>query len=368
MKQEVINLKFESKKREYPIIIGVDFLKDAYDYIKKYTKATKFLVVTNPNIKKIYGKYFEKTDTSFVIIDDGEINKNIRSYEKIIDKACEIELERTDAIIALGGGVIGDMAGFAAATYLRGIDYIQIPTTLLSMVDSSVGGKTGFNNRFGKNLIGAFYQPKLVLTDVSTLKTLDKHQFLSGMGEVIKYGFIEKNCKCQKDYNLATFILENTNKILDYDENILINIIKICCELKAAVVREDEKESGLRRILNFGHTIGHGIEKAMNYKNITHGQAVLWGMKIMFNYAVSVQEIDKIYQVNAFNLMDKFSDTETIPKININTIKEAMTHDKKNENNKIKYIIPSSRREVKITDTINEKVLNDEIVKFFTIQ
>ncbi|MBQ7450861.1 3-dehydroquinate synthase [bacterium] len=366
MKTEIINLKIEGKTREYPIIIGSNILNEVFNYIEKYTKSKKYLVVTNTTVKKMYGKFFERENVFFVVLDDGEIFKNIRSYEKILDKACEIGLERKDAIIALGGGVVGDMAGFAAATYLRGIDFVQVPTTLLAMVDSSVGGKTGFNNRFGKNLIGAFYQPKLVFTDINTLKTLDKKQLASGFGEVLKYGFIEKNCGLLRDINFASFLLENTDKILANDEEIMIKIIKTCCELKAAVVRADEKESGKRRILNFGHTIGHGIEKALDFKRITHGQAVVLGMKIMFNYSVARKIIDDMYRVNAYKLMDILSPIEDIPKINVSTVKKAMTHDKKNENNKINFIIPVSKREVEITEKIDMNILEEEIVKFFT--
>ena len=366
MKQEMIKVKIEEKLKEYPIIVGDDILKNIWEYISKYTNAKKFLVVTNPTVKSLYGKFMENENVYFAVIEDGEIYKNIRSYEKIINRACEVKLERNDAIIALGGGVVGDMAGFAAATYLRGIDFIQIPTTLLAMVDSSVGGKTGFNNLYGKHLIGAFYQPKLVLSDVSTLRTLDKTQFKSGLGEVLKYGFIEKSCNYNKDLNLASYLLENSDKVLKSDEEIITNIVKICCELKAAVVKADEKESNLRRILNFGHTIGHGIEKALDYKNITHGEAVILGMKIMFNYAVEAQLIDKIYQVNAFNLIDKLAADVKNPKVSIDKIKEAIFHDKKTVNNKIKYVVPVSRREVEVTDGINQNILDEEITKFFT--
>ena len=365
IRNEEIKLKIERKSTEYPIIIGNNVLNNIYEYIAKYTNAKKFLVVTNTTVKKLYGNFLEHENTSFIVLNDGEIYKNIRSYEKILNKACEIGLERKDAIIALGGGVVGDLAGFAAATYLRGIDYIQVPTTLLAMVDSSVGGKTGFNNNYGKNLVGAFYQPKLVCTDITTLKTLNKNQLSSGFGEIIKYGFIEKNCGLSKDINLASHLLENTDKILSYDEEIITRIIKICCELKSSVVKADEKESGKRRILNFGHTIGHGIEKALDYKNITHGQAVVLGMKIMFNYGVKKNYIDDIYRNNAFILMDKLVPVKNLPKINTNTVIKAMYHDKKTENNKINFVIPISRREVEITNNIDINMLNNEIVNFF---
>lgn len=363
---EIIDLKINRKSCEYKIFIGNEILSQIYDYISKYTKANKVLVVTNPTVKNLYGKYFEKENTFFAVIKDGEIYKNIKSYEEILNRACEVGLERKDVIVALGGGVIGDLAGFCAATYLRGIDFIQVPTTLLAMVDSSVGGKTGFNNSFGKNLIGAFYQPKFVFADISTLKTLDKTQLSSGFGEILKYGFIEKNCGYSKDLNFASFLDENVDSILNFDEKVLIKMIKTCCDLKAAVVVADEKEGGRRRILNFGHTIGHGIEKALDYKGITHGQAVVLGMKIMFNYALSAKLIDNIYQVNAFNLMDKLAPIINLPKIDISKVKEGMIYDKKSENGKIQFVIPSSRREVQITDNVDVNLLSDEIVKFFT--
>ncbi len=366
MQTETINLKIERKPAQYPIIIGNGILENAFEYIKEYTKAAKFFVVTNTTVKKLYGKFFERENTDFVVLDDGETFKNIKSYEKILDKACEIGLERKDGIIALGGGVVGDLAGFAAATYLRGIDYLQVPTTLLAMVDSSVGGKTGFNNKFGKNLIGAFYQPKLVLSDFNSLKTLPKEQLSSGFGEVLKYGFIEKNCGLSKDINFASFLLENADKILTYDEEIMTKIIKTCCEFKASVVKADEKESGKRRILNFGHTVGHAIEKALDYRHITHGQAIVLGMKIIFNYAVTRNLIDDIYRKNAFILMDKLAPIEIPSRINTDTIIKAMRHDKKSENDKINFVIPVSRREVEISDKIDINILNNEIVKFFT--
>ena len=260
-----INLKIDEKPINYSIIIGNDILNQEYEYIQKCTKAKKFLVVTNTTVKKLYGKYFERENAKFVVLDDGEIFKNIKSYEKIIEEACRFKLQRNDAIIALGGGVVGDLAGFAAATYLRGIDLIQVPTTLLAMVDSSVGGKTGFNNIFGKNLIGAFYQPKLVLSDVSTLKTLDKTQLASGFGEVLKYGFIEKNCGYSKDFNLASYLLDNPQISKNLDDEKMIEVIKTCCNLKAAVVKADEKVNILYMIFS----INTEVCKSGYYQYIT---------------------------------------------------------------------------------------------------
>lgn len=366
MNNEIVNVEIADKKSEYPIIIGNGIINNLYDYIFQYTKAKKFLVVTNPTVNSLYGKYLKNENSYFVVIEDGEIYKNIKSYEEIINKACEIKLERSDAIIALGGGVIGDLAGFAASTYLRGIDFIQVPTTLLAMVDSSVGGKTGFNNSYGKNLIGAFYQPKLVFTDISTLKTLDKIQLASGLGEVVKYGFIEKNCNYSKNFDFINYLIENVEKILNLDEDVIINVVKTCCLLKASVVKADEKENDLRRILNFGHTIGHGVEKALDYKMLSHGQAVIIGMKIIFRYAVKAQLIDNEYLIVAEKLMDKFALLDNLPKVDLNKVFDAISHDKKSYNNKIKYIIPTGKNEVKITDKIDNNLLEKEIETFLT--
>ena len=197
-------------------------------------------------------------------------NKDISSLEIIWDKAVEYKLERKDTILALGGGVIGDIAGFAASAYLRGIDFIQVPTTLLAQVDSSVGGKVAINRKSGKNLIGAFYQPKFVLTDIKTLKTLSIEDLKTGLAEVIKYAFIEKTCGLEEPaMNLIEYLIEKKDEIFSLNSEIVCELVEYCCKLKAVVVNQDEKESGLRTILNFGHTIGHAIEKCTNFEIFT---------------------------------------------------------------------------------------------------
>ena len=252
---EIVKVNLVQKiDNSYPIIIREGILDSAYDYIKKYTNARRFLIVTNEKVYPIYGEKLQAENSDFIILPDGEVFKNMEILNKILDKAIEIKLERKDAIIALGGGVIGDISGFAASIYQRGIDFIQIPTTLLAQVDSSVGGKTAVNHKSGKNLIGAFYQPKLVLADTNTLDTLDNRQFKTGLSEVIKYSFIEKSCNASNDYQFFDFLKSRRTEILNKDKEVLKQVIKICCELKASVVNADEKEKGLRAILNFGHT------------------------------------------------------------------------------------------------------------------
>jgi 3-dehydroquinate synthase len=206
-----------------------------------------------------------------VEIPDGEEHKNLASLVSIYDRLLEDGVDRGSGIIALGGGVVGDVAGFAAATILRGVPYIQVPTTLLAQVDSSVGGKTGINHPQGKNLIGAFYQPRFVLCDIDTLDTLPKREFLAGLAEVIKYGII-------LDAALFSFVEQRLDDILAHDRDLLSHLVKRSCELKSTVVSHDERESDYRAILNFGHTLGHAVENLTAYNTYLHGEAVAVGM------------------------------------------------------------------------------------------
>ena len=272
MKNLCINLKKEIDL-SYPIIIQRGILKN----IENLLDNRRYFLITNDKIAKIYGEIVNKFDKdNRIIIKDGEKYKNLKTVEFILSKLLDKKIERKDCIIAFGGGVIGDMAGFCASCVLRGVDFIQIPTTLLSQVDSSVGGKTGFNDTHGKNLIGAFYQPKKVFIDPDVLDTLDEINFKSGMGEVIKYAFIEKSCGAKEFFNLFS-LFEKTRP--DEIKEKIEDIIFACVNLKAAVVEQDEKEKGLRAILNLGHTYAHAIEKISNYK-IPHGQAVCIGIKM----------------------------------------------------------------------------------------
>ena len=234
-------------------------------------------IVTNPTVAGLYGAAVTESLQSVgfsvvqIVIPDGEEYKNSTTLNRLYDDLLEAGVDRSSFVVALGGGVVGDVAGYAAATWLRGIPFVQVPTTLLAQVDSSVGGKTGIDHPKGKNLIGAFYQPRLVLIDVSTLKTLDQRQFRAGLAEVIKYG---------ASVNLPFFeyIEENIAAILAMEPDILIEIIRRSCELKAHVVELDEKEAGLRAILNYGHTLGHAFEALSGFSGLVHGEAVALGM------------------------------------------------------------------------------------------
>ncbi len=280
-----VDLNLTVKDNSYDILINSGILSADYN---KETAAVlssaglnlkgKILVVTSKTVDGLYGnavssflKNYGADDFDAMVLPDGESTKSLKYLSDIHDRLVENRLERSDFIIALGGGVIGDIAGFAAATYLRGINFIQVPTTLLADVDSSVGGKTGIDHPEGKNLIGAFYQPKAVLIDVSLLKTLDKRELTNGFAEVIKYGAV-------LDAGFFAYLEGGYEKVLSYDEGALTYIIERSCGIKAEVVKEDEKEAGLRSVLNFGHSLGHAIETLYNYETIKHGEAISIGM------------------------------------------------------------------------------------------
>lgn len=362
-KIEMVKVEIPAQKGySYPIVIGENLLENAGSYIKNYTKAKKLLVVTNTTVNNLYGEKLkaslqgENFEFECVILEDGEKFKNINSLETIWQKAIEFKFERKDTIVALGGGVIGDVAGFAASTYLRGIDFIQIPTTLLAQVDSSVGGKVAINHQLGKNLIGSFYQPKLVLTDVLTLKTLSDDELKVGLAEVLKYGFIEKTCGRQGYYlDLINYLKENKG-------NVSQELINYCCKLKAAVVNADEKESGLRAILNFGHTIGHAVEKCSNYEGINHGQAVAIGMKGALYISKKKNLIDENYYKNCIKLLELYGmDYNISESIKPEALYDAMLSDKKVQSGKIRFVLATNTAEVEIFNDIDRETVLEAV-------
>ena len=335
-----------SAEKQYPIFINFDLIENLEKSIFNYTKANKILLVVSEKVNKIYGEKLSFKNSIKYVLKDGERQKNLKNYQRILNFALKNKLERKDAIVAIGGGVVGDISGFVAATYLRGIDFIQIPTTLLACVDSSVGGKVGINTDFGKNMVGAFYQPKAVFCNLNFLKTLDERQFKTGLSEVIKYAFIEKSCQTDYEYNFFEFLEKNSDKILSRDEEVLAKIIKISLELKASVVAKDEKEQGLRKILNFGHTLGHAIEKVTNYKKYTHGEAVAIGMNFAIALACKKGLISEEYKNQSFELIKKYNLIGKTPKFNQKKLVDAMYSDKKVEDGKIKFILPTQKASV----------------------
>jgi len=270
---EKVTMQVELGDRRYPIYMGAGYL-DRADLLVRHIKSKQVIVVTNETIAPLYLQQLTAQLQAYqlesVILPDGEQYKTLETLEIILNALLVKQFSRNATLIALGGGVIGDLSGFAAACYQRGIPFIQIPTTLLAQVDSSVGGKTGVNHALGKNMIGAFYQPQCVLIDVKVLDTLDDRQLSAGVAEVIKYGLI-------RDVNFFSWIEQNIEKILARDQAALTYIIEQSCRNKAEIVASDERESGIRAILNLGHTFGHAIETGSGYGVYLHGEAVAIG-------------------------------------------------------------------------------------------
>ncbi len=335
-----IKVKINSKEKNYSIIIENESVADLRKKLAEQIEGKNFLVVISAKVEKLYGKILNFPKNNKFVLKDGEKEKNFKNYQKILNRALKMKLTRKDCIIAVGGGVVGDLAGFAASTYMRGIEFIQVPTTLLACTDSSVGGKTAINTDFGKNLVGAFYQPKKVFINPKFLKTLDERQFKSGLGEVVKYAFIEKSCQCDEELNLTNFLNEKSSQILDRDEKTLSELIEICIKLKKSVVEKDEKESNLRRILNFGHTYGHAVEKITGYGKYTHGECVVEGIKFAFKLALQKNITEKNYGYFADDLIKKFNFRQ-IPKFNMKKIVEIMKTDKKSDFDRLIFVLPT---------------------------
>lgn len=334
-----------------------DSFSSLSDELKKINAPKKLLIVTDTNMEKLYadevnGHLNNAGYKSHVYaFPAGEENKTMDTILGICGACIENGLDRKSMIVALGGGVVGDMAGFAAAIYMRGIKFIQIPTTLLSQSDSSVGGKTGIDFMDSKNIIGAFHQPKLVYINVNTLKTLPEIQFVSGMGEVIKHGII-------RDAGFYDFIKNNPEKIKSLDSDTLIKMAKRNCGIKAEVVEEDEKESGLRAILNFGHTIGHAVESAMNF-TMTHGECVGLGMAAVCRIAERRGMIDAQISQDIECVMTSygFKIKENIP--DAKTVYAFMQKDKKKADGKLNFVLPVAIGEVvRVSDVTEEEIFD----------
>jgi 3-dehydroquinate synthase len=269
-----LQLTVDLGERSYPILIGSGLLGTP-GLLSPYIQGSQVLIVTNETIAPLYLSRLEESLSGYqvntVVLPDGEKYKNLEILNRIFDCLLENRHNRTTTLIALGGGVVGDMTGFAAACYQRGVNFIQIPTTLLAQVDSSVGGKTAVNHPKGKNMIGAFYQPRCVIADTDTLKTLPEREFHAGLAEVVKYGLIA-------DVDFLKWLEVNINDLMARKPEVLADAVRRSCENKAKIVSLDEREGGIRAILNLGHTFGHAIETAQSYKNWLHGEAVAAGM------------------------------------------------------------------------------------------
>ena len=343
--------------KDYEIQLSDDDFEKLIGDVLNFTKNQKRLFVVSKKVFKLYCEKLHLSDFDVLVLNDGEKEKNFRNYVKILNTAEELGLTRNDVIIAIGGGVIGDIVGFASSTYMRGIDYIQIPTTLLSMVDSSVGGKTAIDMNGVKNIVGTFYQPKQVFININFLKTLDKRQFMSGVGEILKYAFIEDDCGYKHPLFFFEYLTLCCEKFLEQEPMTLMRVIEYSLRSKIAVVNQDEKESGLRKILNLGHTFGHALEALGKYKKFTHGEAVIQGIMFIFNYAYSHGFITYSYYRLSMDLIAKYGFKTIKYNYKPDDFLEYMKKDKKALSDRITFIIPSDKKKVQEIKLAYENVL-----------
>ncbi len=349
----VIPIKIESSRGvEYKILI---------EDLPKLKFNRKVAIITNPTISKLHLKRLmgsiEANELHIVTIPDGEEYKSLHTVENILNELFRKKLDRKSLIIAFGGGVIGDISGFTASIYQRGIDFIQIPTTLLAQVDSSVGGKTGVNNSFGKNLIGSFYQPKAVYIDTNFLKTLPSREFNAGVAEVIKMSVM---------FDRDFFNFLETSR-LDIEDNLKKAIAK-SVKIKADVVNQDEKEAGVRAVLNYGHTFAHVIERESNYSRYLHGEAVSIGIVMANRLALRLKLISESEADRVEALLKSYSLPTDYRIESIDSFYDSFYLDKKSSNNRVKFILPDGIGSFKILDNIDEILVKDTLREYIGVE
>ena len=349
-------LNLDLGTRSYPIYIDSGLLSKT-ELLSSHIRAKRVCIVSNDLVAPLYIDALKAKLTDFtvdeVILPDGEAEKSLANFEVIMSHLLTNEHGRDTTLIALGGGVIGDITGFAAACYQRGIDFIQIPTSLLSQVDSSVGGKTAINHPLGKNMVGAFYQPKAVFIDIDSLKTLPVREFNAGMAEVIKYGILG-------DKEFFEWLEANIAAIKSADKQVLAQMIEKCCQCKADIVASDERESAVRALLNLGHTFGHAIEAEQGYGVWLHGEAVATGMVLAAKLAVAMN----LLEVSELRRMEKLITAFDLPVIAPQDMgfAEFMRHmrrDKKNIAGKLRFIIPTAIGQSEIRDDVTQDTLQE---------
>jgi 3-dehydroquinate synthase len=360
----MINLKVELGDRSYPIFIGEEILPELGEMCGLYNLGQKVVVITDKRVERLYGDQMfsalqkEVAALEVASIPAGERSKSVKTAERIITRMLEIGCDRQSTVVGFGGGVVGDLAGFVASIFKRGVHLVQVPTTLLAQVDASIGGKTAVNHPLGKNLIGTFYQPNLVWMDLALLRSLPKREMVCGLGEVVKYAVI-------RDPQLFDLLEQELDKILSRDTSLLQEIVRRCCEIKANIVSEDERENGGRIILNFGHTVGHALEAALGYKRLAHGEAVLLGMLVESKIALDLKLIGPPSFTRIAKLIRRFD----LPRISGLTRNQDligyMKQDKKAIDDRLRFVLPKSVGEVTIADAVDAKTIKSAL-KYLT--
>ena len=358
-KSKILNVELADKS--YPIYIGSDLLSSK-SLLSDHIQGKQVMVVTNTTIAPLYLEKLKDALSDFnvesVVLPDGEKFKTLETLNKVFDALLKAKFDRSSTLVALGGGVVGDIAGFAAASYQRGVNFIQVPTSLLSQVDSSVGGKTGVNHELGKNMIGAFYQPKAVIIDVDTLDTLSDQEYSAGMAEVIKYGLLG-------NADFFSMLETNIESIMARNKDLIIEIIFNSCKDKASIVALDEFERGKRALLNLGHTFGHGIENAFGYGNYLHGEAVSIGMVMATKLSMDEGYLSNEDAIRVESILSKADLPISIKKsIGSETLIEAMSLDKKSIDGKIRLVLLKALGDSYLTDSYSKENFNKVVNNF----
>ena len=356
---KILNLELGDKS--YPIYIGTDLLSSK-SLLTDHIQGNQVMIVTNTTIAPLYLEKLKAVLEGFnvetVVLPDGEKFKTLETLNKVFDALMKAKFDRSSTLVALGGGVVGDITGFAAASYQRGVNFIQVPTTLLSQVDSSVGGKTGVNHELGKNMVGAFYQPKAVIIDADTLDTLSNQEYSAGMAEVIKYGLLG-------NADFLSMLEVNIESIMSRKKDLIIEIIFNSCKDKARIVALDEFERGKRALLNLGHTFGHGIENAFGYGNYLHGEAVSIGMVMAAKLSMAEGYLSHEDVLRVESILSKADLPITIKKsIDSKTLIEAMSMDKKSIDGKIRLVLLKVLGDSYLTDSYSKENFNKVVNNF----
>ena len=358
-KTKILNVELADKS--YPIYIGTDLLS-SNSVMTDHIEGKQVMIVTNTTIAPLYLEKLKAALEGFnvesVVLPDGEKFKTLETLNKVFDALLKAKFDRSSTLVALGGGVVGDITGFAAASYQRGVNFIQVPSTLLSQVDSSVGGKTGVNHELGKNMIGAFYQPKAVIIDVDTLDTLSDQEYSAGMAEVIKYGLLG-------NADFLSMLEDNIESIMARNKDLIIEIIFNSCQDKASIVALDEFERGKRALLNLGHTFGHGIENSFGYGNYLHGEAVSIGMVMAAKLSMDEGHLSNEDAIRVESILSKANLPIAIKKsIDSETLIEAMSLDKKSIDGKIRLVLLKALGDSYLTDSYSKENFNGVVTHF----
>jgi len=355
-------VKVRLGNNSYDVHIGSDMLMQTGPKLKEIGFSDKLVIVTDPTVKNLYGNSLKQSLTSegfkviIIQVPEGEEQKSLETAGRLYHELSNFYAERATPILALGGGVIGDLTGFVAATYMRGVPLIQIPTTLLAQVDSSIGGKVAVNHGQLKNKIGAFYQPKLVISDITTLRTLTTGELSDGLAESIKYAVIE-------DKELFSYLERNLDQIKLLDDRLLEEIVFRSAKIKAKIVEKDERDLGLRNILNYGHTVGHAIESASDF-NVEHGGAVAIGMLAAGRISNKLSMLDENELIRLKNVIKRAGLPTEMPNLKVEKLIQAIKHDKKILGGKLRFVLPKSIGDVFITDEVSLSLVKQVLVSW----